>query len=217
MCGQHGGAFLHNVAVVKVARIVGSEAVMFDGMPQAAAAEGRLGGPEIETAGRVPGDAVFMDKLRLVVGAPAADEPPGDVVAAGHLAKARRGEVLLGQGLKFAGEGGRDFLVGIKHEDPVVAALGDHELALGVVAGPVVVDHAGLRGMVFRDGDGAVRAAGIDDHHVVGPGDGIESRRDLGRLVPTHDAGGNGDHGGSLAGKGSDARAGWAWKGKGAA
>src|SRR5581483_2775723 len=85
----------------------------------------------------------------------------------------------------FAGERRRDALVGVEREDPVVRRLVGGEILLIDVAGPRAREHA--HAAAARDRHRSIRAAGVDDEDLVGPGGGIDRRADVFLFVERDD------------------------------
>ena len=66
----------------------------------------------------------------------------------------------------FRLQGGRNAFIGIEREHPVRARKRNTTLLLGPVAGPIGLHDLGAGGL--RDGDGGVRAAGVEYDDLIG-------------------------------------------------
>src|SRR4029450_6781264 len=88
-------------------------------------------------------------------------------------------------GADLCRELGRDALVGIETEYPGLGGRLERHLLLRPIPGPRVVDD--WRGVLPRDRDGRVARSAVHHHDLVAPGDAVEARSDLRRLVLAHD------------------------------
>src|SRR5688572_6376657 len=113
--------------------------------------------------------------IALAVREPAAEE----TVAPRHAVhrRDRRGE----RGLDGLGEIGRDVLVGVQAQHPVMARLLDRELLLHAEAEPFLLHHA--RASALGDLDGAVGRPRVDDYDLVDEGEAVEAGLEHGRGV----------------------------------
>lgn len=77
---------------------------------------------------------------------------------------------------------GRDDLIGVEKKNPVTGAVIERDVFLLAVAGEWLVD-VNLCAKGFRDGDGAVARAGIDDDEFVGPADTFQGAGKVSFLI----------------------------------
>ncbi len=120
-----------------------------------------------------PARVLAVEEARAPVGiALAVRQPaPEEAVAARHAVdgRNRRGESRADARREL----GRDALVGVDAQHPVVLRLLDRELLLAAEAEPFLLHHA--RAAVARDLDRAVAARRIDEHDLVGEREALET------------------------------------------
>ena len=118
-----------------------------------------------------------------VIGPPAAmaHPPPAVAGAAGH-GKGNPVAGIVHGGLYFPTQLRGGALVGIDRENPLLRGKGKGAVLLPPEAGPVGGEMHLIR-IFAAQLHRPVRAAGIDDDHLVGPGDGREALADTGLLV----------------------------------
>ena len=117
---------------------------------------------------------------------------------------ARRG-LLAEHGADLVGELGRDALVGVEGENPVVGRLRGREVLLRRIPRPVA--HEDPRGSLSRQRHRVVGAPRVNDDDFVGPGHRCEGRADVRRFVAGDDGDRQPGHTGSIARQDSGVRA----------
>ena len=122
-------------------------------------------------AGPLGGAAIV--EAKLIVGIPVgAPDPPAQMPGDARNAEGGMSRLCGHERLDLGGELGRDALVGVQRENPVVARNRRGVVLLRDIPRPVANDHAVSEPP--GDGDGLVAAFRVDDHQFVGPGHRLE-------------------------------------------